>query len=327
MFAILLFVGVISEISSITRTEIDRLITHGQWSNIIIPDGSLRQYIIFNPAKPKYDLHVKLYQIWVPCRSAQLFVEFKDIDGSPERIGPFCDLIELLPVVSHKGNVKLIFNGYLPQAINVNSYKKLVKNNGLVPKITQKPTTHTKGPTIKATTIPILTTKATSPTTTSKTVTIKKTPTKPTTTLTTSTSTTATAEPTKPLPPTRSAICGGELTANRGVVEFVQPSNSDQPCVKCNLKIKIPEEQQVTKLTFKSFRFDVKKFNCVDSVITIKVNDVVVGMYCSFVKPNIDEEIIVKSGEIDIDISIKWDNFEDHHSGFDLSFEPFENKK
>ena len=114
--------------------------------------------------------------------------------------------------------------------------------------------------------------------------------------------------------------CGGDITATEGLINFLQPPDTNLDCVECRLKIVVPKNQ-VTKFKFQSFNFDASKFECIESVVTIKVGDKVTGIYCSYKKPPSDE-FIVTENVIYVDASITWKDPKDNVSGFDLSFEP-----
>ena len=148
-----------------------------------------------------------------------------------------------------------------------------------------------------------------------------------TTTSTTQHSSSTTLPPNTPvftITPTRKgpfkSSCGGDITATEGLISFLQSPDTNLDCVKCRLKIVVPE-YQVTKLKFQSFNFDSSKFECIESVVTIKVGDKVTDIYCSYKKPPSDE-FIVTERVIYVDASITWKDHKDTVSGFDLSFEP-----
>ena len=112
--------------STVTKDQINHAVTYGEWRNIFLPAGRTSQVTVFNYDPRHYSLQLTLYHIRLSCSYAQLYVQFSDRRGSKRTAGPFCAELEVAPVISYKGNVKLFVTGFLPSIKQINAYYKLL---------------------------------------------------------------------------------------------------------------------------------------------------------------------------------------------------------
>ena len=69
----------------------------------------------------------------------------------------------------------------------------------------------------------------------------------------------------------------------------------------------------------KFYDFSSTDYDCFDSVVTIKVEESIVGLYCRYKVPS--QDLVVKTNKILIDASVYW-NTKTKNKGFEINFTP-----